>query len=130
MKHRSTTARAIVCAALMLACAAPVAAGQRPESWIGIGIQSTRSGEHETWPMRVAFTDTGADVEYPSLGCSARWTPEGAAYRETITSGDCISHGFVTTKFQAGKLFMNWTVDGEEIDIAATAVLFPTAPIS
>lgn len=122
----------LICATMSVAVSGDAYAkdGGRTGAWNGVGVQATPQGDAQTWTMSVTFSEGGARVSYPSLGCAGVWIREGQYFSERIRSGDCIDGGLVRVSEQAGKLFVSWTVGGQSPDIAASAVLFTAAPIS
>lgn len=100
---------------------------QAQSRYYGVGWQS--NGTH--WSIELMITESGAEIAYPSLGCTGVWAPLASSlgyldYRETITSGTdvCESTGTVRLgPLSHGRLIYSWTLPGE--GVMAEAILFP-----
>lgn len=125
-----------VLVALLVAVTAPVVAVAgaldrqivRQNHYYGVGWQA--DGNH--WSIDVVLTPGGAQIAYPSLGCTGSWkliaaTDQELTYAESITDGqrDCIATGVVRLRLlPAGRFLYSWQETDARID--ARAVLLPT----
>jgi len=125
--------------AVGLGCAPAMAAPQAPiGAWKGVGLQVTAAGKQEDWTIALTLTAEGAGkIDYPSLVCGGTLAPAPQlgplTYRETITYGArCASGGTIRLRqAPGGKLIWGWTAEGTKFsDINASAVLFPSGPVS
>ena len=96
--------------------------------WDGVGFQSGNL----QWSFVLHLTDTHdrcAEVQYPSVPCTAYWTCEGVVNGELravehLTTGQnvCVDGGHVAMHLRAdGRL--DWRFENEPGDVSATAVL-------
>ena len=98
--------------------------------WFGSGHQSPAGATGADWAITMTIGDSGASIDYPSLGCGGTLTEiyrdgSSAEYRESITYGNdvCIDGGTITVRFFQGKLSWTWVGQSQGQAYNAIAVL-------
>jgi hypothetical protein len=98
--------------------------------WYGSGHQSPAGATGADWAITMTIGDSGASIDYPSLGCGGTLTEiyrdgMSAEYRESITYGQdaCIDGGTITVRFFQGKLSWTWIGQSQGQSYNAIAVL-------
>jgi len=98
--------------------------------WVGNGHQSPAGAAGADWSIAMTVSDSGASIDYPSLGCGGSLTQisiddSSAEYRESITYGQdkCVDGGTITIRFFKGNLSWVWVGQADGQPYNAVAVL-------
>jgi hypothetical protein len=98
--------------------------------WYGSGHQSPAGATGADWAITMTISDSGASIDYPSLGCGGSLTElfrdgTSAEYRESITYGQdaCIDGGTITVRFFRENLSWTWVGQAQGQSYNAIAVL-------